>query len=111
MLNVNEVRGRYQGKAEIWVEDVKRFDVSVSLKGYVDVVEIKTISQTSYMDGQISWDGFIETLADNELFGLIGQQFEIRLPGDHKGNAVLLHSDSYVKGSGLPPFPVQRTES
>ncbi len=99
-----EPRSRYDGPAEIWVSDAKRFDADVSLTGYVDVTEITTFGGTETLDGVTSWDGRINSLSEGDYFALVGQVFELKLPSGRTGKAVLPQSGPYLRGSGVAPF-------
>jgi hypothetical protein len=51
-----------------------------------------------------SWDGHIGGLGEADLFSLVGQDFELKLPDGRTGESVLLHSDTHLRGSGVVPF-------
>ena len=100
----NEIRGRYNGPAEIWFDDVKQFEVTIQLTRYVEVTEITTFGGVSHLDGVNSWDGRIVGLCQNDLMTLAVRTFQLKMPDGEERQAVLPNGDSYLRGTGMPPF-------
>lgn len=104
-MEVDEVRSRYEGPAEIWVDGVKRFDCAVRLIRYMEVAEIATLGEVDYFEGPTSWDGYINGLTEEDLRTLqaVGT-FELRLPDGRKAGAVLPNTGACLRGLGEAPF-------
>ena len=66
---VREPRFHYNGPAEVWVGEVKKFDTTVRLTGYVDVTEITTLGGKHVLDGVTSWDGHFVSAAKPTFSG------------------------------------------
>jgi hypothetical protein len=99
-----EETGHYNGPAEVWVGEVKRFDVSVRLKGYVDVTMATSFGGTERVEGLRSWDGQFNGLAQGDMMDLAPANFELRLPDGRTGEAVLRRSGPHFTGTGRAPF-------
>lgn len=100
-----QARSNYEGAAEIWIDDAKRFDVTVRLTGYVDVSVIETLGGVERMDGVHSWDGYVNGLTQNDLLELaVCPRWELRMPDGQTRQAVLPNGDRYLLGTGMTPF-------
>ena len=100
------VRGQYDGPAELWSGDSKLADVEVSLRGYVDVMHVKTIGYEHDQDNTVSWGGVLTGLSQAEQMRLFSQRLELHLPDGKVGNAYLADNNGTLKCSGWPPFPI-----
>jgi hypothetical protein len=100
---VREPRSHYNGAAEVWAGGIKRFDATVQLTGYVDVTEITTFGGKEVLDGVTSWDGHFVGANQNDLFGLTGENFDLKLTNGQTGGAVLL-SGTHIQGVRETPF-------
>ncbi len=102
-----ELRGSYTGPAEVWSNGSKLFDVTVALKGYVNVVHIRTIGWETDMDNTVSWDGILlGGMAKADQLRHLGQRLELHLPSGKVGNVHLVNTEDSLSGSRWPPFPI-----
>ena len=80
-------------------------DADVSLVAYVEVVEMKTLTRTTSMDGGTSWDGRINGANRTSLLPLFGQRLVLKFPSGEEAGAVLESIDSgKLSGFGTVPF-------
>jgi hypothetical protein len=102
---MRERRSQYHGPVEIFVGGEKRLVANASLAAYVDVVVIKTIGATTFMDGNTSWDGYIVGASRQSLLPLFGERMLIRFPDGREAGAILEGIDSgQLQGFGAVPF-------
>lgn len=102
---MRERRSQYHGPVQIFVGGEKRLDANASLAAYVDVVVIRTIGGTSFMDGNASWDGYIIGASRQSLLPLFGERIRIKFPNGLEAGAILGSLDfGQLQGFGAVPF-------
>ena len=101
-----ERRQAYNGRVEVWVNTIKRFDALARLVGYVDVSMVPTLGPEDLkpMDGVTSWDGYLDGLDPLDVVGLLPEPVELRFPDGRVGQAFLRNPDGRLQGSGMTPF-------
>ncbi len=97
----------YKGPVEVWVDGAQKFEADVHLTKRQSVEENQTLVGTESVVLSTTWDGRFHGLAQEDLRSLqaVGA-FELSLPGDRKGRAVLPNDRdlAYLQGLGDPPF-------
>ena len=97
----------YKGTVEVWVDGTQKFEADVHLTKRQRVEETQTLVGTESVVLSTTWDGRFHGLAQEDLRSLqaVGE-FELSLPGDRKGRAVLPNGRdlAYLQGLGDPPF-------
>ena len=97
----------YKGPVEVWVDGAQMFDADVHLTKRQSVEETQTLVGTESVVLSTTWDGRFHGLAQEDLRSLqtVGE-FELCLPGDLKGRAVVPNGRdlAYLQGLGDPPF-------
>jgi hypothetical protein len=97
----------YKGPAEVWVDGAQKFEADVHLTKRQSVEETQTLVGTESVVLSTTWDGRFHGLAQEDLRSLraVGE-FELSLPGDRRGRAVLPNGRglAYLQGLGDPPF-------
>jgi hypothetical protein len=97
----------YKGPVEVWVDGAQRFEADVHLTKRESVEEFETLGGSESVPLATTWDGRFHGLAQEELRTLqaVGE-FELSLPGDRKGRAVVPNGRdlAYLQGLGDPPF-------
>ena len=97
----------YKGPVEVWVDGTQKFEADVHLTKRQRVEETQTLVGTESVVLSTAWDGRFHGLAQEDLRSLqaVGE-FELSLPGDRKGRAVLPNGRdlAYLQGLGDPPF-------
>jgi len=92
---------------EVWVDSAQRFEADVHLTKRESVEEFETLGGSESVPLATAWDGRFHGLAQEDLRALqaVGE-FELRLPGDRKGRAVVPNGRdlAYLQGLGDPPF-------
>ena len=97
----------YKGPVEVWVEGAQKFEADVHLTKRQSVEDFETLVGIESVVLSTTWDGRFHGLAQEDLRTLqaVGE-FELSLPGDRKGRAVLPNGRdlAYLQGLGDPPF-------
>ena len=97
----------YKGPVEVWVDGAPRFEADVHLTKRESVEEFETLGGSESVPLATTWDGRFHGLTQEDLRTLqaVGA-FELRLPGDREGRAVLPNGRdrAYLQGLGDPPF-------
>jgi hypothetical protein len=97
----------YKGRVEVWVDGAQTFEADVHLTKRQSVEETQTLVGTESVVLSTAWDGRFHGLAQEDLRSLqaVGE-FELSLPGDRRGRAVLPNRRdlAYLQGLGDPPF-------
>jgi hypothetical protein len=97
----------YKGPVEVWVDGAQRFEADVRLTKRESVEELETLGGSESVPLTTTWDGRFRGLAQEDLRTLqaVGE-FELSLPGNRKGRAVLPNGRdlAYLQGLGEPPF-------
>jgi hypothetical protein len=97
----------YKGPVEVWVDGAQKFEADVHLTKRQSVEETQTLVGTESVVLSTAWDGRFHGLAQEDLQSLqaVGE-FELSLPGDREGRAVLPNARdlAYLQGLGDPPF-------
>ena len=92
---------------EVRAEGAQQFEADVHLTKRQSVEETQTLVGTESVVLSTTWDGRFHGLAKEDLRRLqaVGE-FELSLPGDRKGRAVLPNGRdlAYLQGHGDPPF-------
>jgi hypothetical protein len=86
------------------IDDGKRLSARVSLTGYVDVVEVRTLGGTSYMDGNTSWGGRITESSEMSLIELAGRRVHLTFPDGQVRVAAIRNTLGNLEGTGSTPF-------
>ncbi len=97
----------YKGPLEVWVDGAQKFEADVHLTKRQSVEESETLVGIESVVLSTTWDGRFHGLAQEDLRTLEeGGEFELNLPGDRKGRAVLPNGRdlAYLQGRGDPPF-------
>ena len=97
----------YKGPLEVWVDGAQKFEADVHLTKRQSVEESETLVGIESVVLSTTWDGRFHGLAQEDLRTLKeGGEFELNLPGDRKGRAVLPNGRdlAYLQGRGDPPF-------
>ena len=97
----------YKGPVEVWVDGAQRFEADVHLTKSESVEEFETLGGSESVPLATTWDGRFHGLAQEDLRTLqaVGE-FELSLPGDRNGRAVVPNGRdlAYLQGLGDPPF-------
>jgi len=97
----------YKGPVEVWVDGAQRFEADVHLTKRESVEEFETLGGSESVPLATTWDGRFHGLAQEDLRTLqaVGE-FELSLPGERKGRAVVPNGRdlTYLQGIGDPPF-------
>jgi hypothetical protein len=97
----------YKGPVEVWVDGAQRFEADVHLTKRESVEEFETLGGSESVPLATTWDGRFHGPAQEDLRSLqaVGE-FELSLPGDRKGRAVVPNGRdlAYLQGLGDPPF-------
>jgi hypothetical protein len=97
----------YKGPVEVRADGAQQFEADVHLTKRQSVEETQTLVGTESVVLSTTWDGRFHGLAKEDLRSLqaVGE-FELSLPGDRKGRAVLPNGRdlAYLQGLGDPPF-------
>ena len=97
----------YKGPVEVWVDGAQRFEVDAHLTNRESVEEFETSGGSESVPSTTAWDGRFHGLAQEDLRTLqaVGE-FELSLPDDRKGRAVVPNGRdlAYLQGLGDPPF-------
>ena len=97
----------YKGPVEVWVDGAQKFEADVHLTQRQTFEEFETLVGTESVVLSTTWDGRFHGLAHEDLRTLqaVGE-FELSLPGDRKGRAVVPNGRdlAYLQGLGDPPF-------
>ena len=97
----------YKGPVGIWVDGAKRYEADVHLTKRDVQEDVETLAGTESVLVGTTWDGRFHGLAQEDMRTLhaVGE-FELSLPGDRKGRAVLPNGRdlAYLDGLGEPPF-------
>ena len=92
---------------EVWVDGAQRFEADVHLTKRESMEEFETLGGSQSVPLATTWDGRFHGLAQEDLRTLqaVGE-FELILPGDLKGRAVVPNGRdlAYLQGLGDPPF-------
>ncbi len=92
---------------EVWVDGAQRFGADVHLTKRESVEEFETLGGSESVPLATTWDGRFHGLAQEDLRTLqaVGE-FELSLPSDRKGRAVVPNGRdlAYLQGLGDPPF-------
>ena len=103
---MKEERSNWEGLVEIWVDGEKKTESEVRLKGYVDVIEVRTLNGTDHLDGGTTWEAHVFDLEEHQRFSLLGRALELKFPDGQIARAVLKDSkSSLLSGIGETPFP------
>ena len=97
----------YKGPAEVWVDGAQKVEADVHLTKRQSVEEYETLVGTESVVLSTTWDGRFHGLSQEDLRTLLAVgEFELSLPGDRKGRAVLPNDRdlAYLQGLGDPPF-------
>ena len=97
----------YKGTVEVWVDGTQKFEADVHLTKRQGVEETQTLVGTESVVLSTTWDGRFHGLTQEDLRSLqAAGEFELSLPGDRKGRAVLPNGRdlAYLQGLGDPPF-------
>jgi hypothetical protein len=97
----------YKGPVEVWVDGTQKFEADVHLTKRQSVEEFETLVGIESVVLSTTWDGRFHGLAQEDLRTLgEGGEFELNLPGDRKGRAVLPNGRdlAYLQGRADPPF-------
>lgn len=90
---MQEQRQSYTGPVEIWVDGVKRFDVT------------GTLTRRTVPAGDAeSWDGSLEGLSHHNRLELTGRPLELRLANERSGIVLMPDGSDVVRGVGAVPF-------
>jgi hypothetical protein len=97
----------YKGPVEVWVDGAQRFEADVHLTKRESVEEFEPLGGSDSVPLAATWDGRFHGLDQEDLRTLqaVGG-FELSLPGDRKGRAVVPNGRdlAYLQGLGDPPF-------
>ena len=97
----------YKGPAEVWVDGAQQFEADVRLTKREVVEDVETLGGIESVLAGTKWDGRFRGLAEENLRRLqVVGEFELRLPDDRTGRAVLPNGRdlAYLDGFGDPPF-------
>ncbi len=97
----------HKGTVEIWVEGALQFEADVRLTKREIVEDVETLAGTQSVLAGTTWHGRFRGVAEEHLRRLqVVGEFELRLPDDRTGLAVLPNGRdlSYLQGFGDPPF-------
>ena len=97
----------YKGPVEVWVDGAQRFEAEIHLTRLESVEETQTLRGTESVVLPMAWDGRFRGVARENLRDLqVDGEFELRLPNDSVGKAVLPNGRdlAYLEGLGDPPF-------
>ncbi len=97
----------YKGPVGVCVDGGQKFEADVHLTKRQSVEEFETLVGIESVVLSTTWDGRFHGLAQEDLRTLQAvAEFELSLPGDRKGRAVLPNSRdlAYLQGLGDPPF-------
>jgi hypothetical protein len=86
-------RQTYEGPVEIWVDGIKRFDLTGKLSCWTDPAG--TV---------VSWDGLLEGLSQHNRLELTGRPLELRLANERSSTVVMSEGSDAVRGVGPVPF-------
>ena len=101
---MRESRTTFDDVVEVTIDNVQRLSVQVSLTGYVEVIEVTTISGKSYMEGQTSWGGRITKSLELSLLELAGKRIHVNFPNGQIRVAAILDANGNLEGTGPTPF-------
>jgi hypothetical protein len=97
----------YKGPAEVWVDGTQQFEADVRLTKREVVEDVQMLAGTESVLAGTRWDGRFRGLAEENLRALhVAGEFELRLPDDRTGRAMLPNGRdlAYLDGLGDPPF-------
>jgi hypothetical protein len=97
----------HKGTVEIWVDGALQFEPDVRLTKREIVEDVETLAGTQSVLAGTTWHGRFRGVAEEHLRRLqVVGEFELRLPDDRRGLAVLPNGrdPSYLRGFGDPPF-------
>ena len=101
---VREQRKTFEGFVDIILDDGGRENVKVTLSGYVDIVEVRTLGGLVRMDGRESWGGRFVGLSKASMAEIAGARLHLTFPNGQVRVVAALDARGSIEGTGVTPF-------